>query len=103
MEWSPIEMIQQAKEELELLETHHPNRFQYLKLDLKAFILLLQSQQSVSSTVTVATQASSTGRKRKRGGGKFGRGEEGDRRVDLVLERAESCLQKIRKLKSTLC
>ncbi|GKV20357.1 hypothetical protein SLEP1_g30494 [Rubroshorea leprosula] len=56
MEWSPSEMIQQAKEELELLETHHPNRFQYLKLDLKAFILLLQSQQPSSSTVTVATQ-----------------------------------------------
>ncbi len=37
-------MEEQAKEELEILETQHPNRFKYLKLELESFIFLLQSQ-----------------------------------------------------------
>ncbi|KAK4480041.1 hypothetical protein RD792_013098 [Penstemon davidsonii] len=37
-------MIEQAKEELEILEFQHPNRFQYLKMELKTFISDFESQ-----------------------------------------------------------
>ena len=38
---------EQAKEELEMLETQHPNRFEYLKLDLKSFIFQIQYQSQL--------------------------------------------------------
>ena len=38
---------EQAKEELEILETQHPNRFEYLKLELKSFIFHIQSQSQL--------------------------------------------------------
>ncbi|XP_022968454.1 uncharacterized protein LOC111467682 isoform X2 [Cucurbita maxima] len=47
LEWSEARkrMIEdQAKAELESLQLLHPNRFEYLKLELKSFIQLLQSQ-----------------------------------------------------------
>ncbi|KAL3527366.1 hypothetical protein ACH5RR_012022 [Cinchona calisaya] len=81
-----MEMIEQAKEELQILEAQHPNRFNYLKLELKSFIshfesqiLLLSSDNdnnmnivscanptSVSISSSVTTQESSVGKKRKK-------------------------------------
>ncbi|XP_034684480.1 uncharacterized protein LOC117913586 [Vitis riparia] len=121
-----LRVIQQAKEELEMLEAQHPNRFHSLKLDLKSFIFLHSqnlflnsncnsntSSSSPSSSQcphhkmpSATTQASSnSSRKRKRGifddeesNQKFQR-VDGDR-VDVVLKRAEVCLQKIQDLKT---
>ncbi|RVW92426.1 uncharacterized protein LOC100853090 [Vitis vinifera] len=126
-----LRVIQQAKEELEMLEAQHPNRFHSLKLDLKSFIFLhsqnlflnsnCNSNTSSSSPSSsqcphhkmpsatssfATTQASSnSSRKRKRGifddeesNQKFQR-VDGDR-VDVVLKRAEVCLQKIQDLKT---
>uniref|UniRef100_A0A2N9IGU2 Uncharacterized protein n=1 Tax=Fagus sylvatica TaxID=28930 RepID=A0A2N9IGU2_FAGSY len=71
-------MEEQAKEELEILETQHPNRFKYLKLELESFIFLLQSQttqlllpeNSTSTSTfptssTATTQESTSNKKRK--------------------------------------
>ncbi|KAA8530921.1 hypothetical protein F0562_005620 [Nyssa sinensis] len=69
---SGMMMLEQAKEELQILEIQHPNRFDYLKLELKSFILLLQSQNlgpnsiSLPTSSTATTQASSTSKKRKK-------------------------------------
>ncbi|XP_022933879.1 uncharacterized protein LOC111441161 isoform X1 [Cucurbita moschata] len=52
LEWSEARkrMIEdQAKAELESLQLLHPNRFEYLKLELKSFIQLLQSQSQSRS------------------------------------------------------
>ena len=38
---------EQAKEELEIPETQHPNHFEYLKLELKSFIFQIQSQSQL--------------------------------------------------------
>lgn len=51
LEWSKAreKMIEeQAKDELEALQLLYPNRFEYLKLELKSFIHLLQSQSEDS-------------------------------------------------------
>ncbi|KAJ9702909.1 hypothetical protein PVL29_004584 [Vitis rotundifolia] len=156
-----LRVIQQAKEELEMLEAQHPNRFHSLKLDLKSFIFLhsqnlfLNSNcnsntsssspsssqcphhkmpSAISSSATTQgsllllllhhhhhpsvmllivvnlflvyeTASSNSSRKRKRGtfddeesNQKFQR-VDGDR-VDVVLKRAEVCLQKIQDLKT---
>ncbi|KAJ0021141.1 hypothetical protein Pint_31110 [Pistacia integerrima] len=131
MECSSWKMIEQAKEELQILETLHPNRFDYLKLELKSFIFFLESQHNNNdnnnennnliyypSSSTATTQASTNNRKRKKAGigmgscrneemkNKFQRvlGEFKRRdRIDLVLEKAQSCLRKIKELKSSLC
>lgn len=47
-------MIEKAKEELQMLETQHPNRFDYLKLELKSFISLLQSQLFIDHLPTTS-------------------------------------------------
>ncbi|KAJ4724254.1 hypothetical protein OWV82_003262 [Melia azedarach] len=116
-------MIEQAKEELEMLETQHPHRFGYLKMELKSFIFLLESQYnnnnnnnnpiSLPTYSTAAATQASTSRKRKKGGseseickmvrrnGAF-KHKRRDR-IDLVLEKAQSCLRKIQQLKSSLC
>ncbi|KAF5960822.1 hypothetical protein HYC85_002031 [Camellia sinensis] len=83
-------MIEQAEEELEILEAQHPNRFEYLKIELKSLIFLLHSQNitisnnnnfnksynflsSSSNSIllpassTATTQASSNNKKRKKG------------------------------------
>ncbi|KAG8373552.1 hypothetical protein BUALT_Bualt11G0036400 [Buddleja alternifolia] len=59
-------VIEQAKEELEILELQHPNKFEYLKTELKAFIsdfevLLvlpnIKTHNTISTTCpSVATQ-----------------------------------------------
>ncbi|KAJ4724253.1 hypothetical protein OWV82_003261 [Melia azedarach] len=120
-EKSSGEMIEQAKEELEMLETQHPYRFGYLKMELKSFIFLLESQYNNNNnnpislptySAAAATQAS-TSRKRKKDGSESeickmvcrnGAFEHKRRnRIDLVLEKAQSCLRKIQQLKSSLC
>ncbi|KAK1361880.1 hypothetical protein POM88_046354 [Heracleum sosnowskyi] len=69
-------VIEQAKQELEKLETQYPNCFQSLKLDLKTFISQLEEEQEekLSSqqrysfpTTTASTHVSSTRKKRKKG------------------------------------
>ncbi|KAM3712633.1 hypothetical protein ACJW30_01G197400 [Castanea mollissima] len=69
---------EQAKEELELLETQHPNRFEYLKLELKSFIFQIQSQSQLPlpenhssssfSTSSIATTQESTSNKKRKVG-----------------------------------
>ncbi|XP_057538941.1 uncharacterized protein LOC130817325 [Amaranthus tricolor] len=106
-------MLEKAKEELEMLETLHPNRFHYLKNELNSFISLLQSQlivDSLPSTSYATTQASTTmRRKRKRvclkneieiENGKKERKQKD--RVDILLEKAQACLRKIQDFKFTL-
>lgn len=116
-------MIEKAKEELEMLETHHPDRFDYLKHELKSFIFLLQSQLLLDPlpTTSSATTQASTSMKRKRvclkrrkledGGwecndkSEFEYGKRGRRetdRVDVVLEKAQACLRKIQEFKTSI-
>ncbi|RZC71440.1 hypothetical protein C5167_034628 [Papaver somniferum] len=70
-------MIQQAKEELENLESEHPNRFKLLKHELETFISDASSAKFHhyvnptvhnfgSSSKSISTQASTSIRKRKR-------------------------------------
>lgn len=61
-------MIEQAKEELQILETQQPKRFNYLKLELKSFISHLESQKlflsscaAESSSVSIASDAATQG------------------------------------------
>ncbi|KAK6927741.1 hypothetical protein RJ641_006332 [Dillenia turbinata] len=110
-------MIEKAEEELEILEAQHPNRFDYLKIELKSFISsesqkLLLINSSFSSSSSVSTQASSS-RKRKqeydsKGKRKLQKSTAGEcnklkrmDRTDLVIEKAQACLQKIQDLKAT--
>ncbi|KAI3409509.1 uncharacterized protein J3R85_019256, partial [Psidium guajava] len=112
-------MIEQAKEELQALETQHPCRFGHLKVELKSFILLLESQHfllhhhrhhissPLSSSFSVTTQES-TCRKRKKRGVQEKAGIRASPapkrgRIDAVLDRAKSCLQKIQDLKTSFC
>ncbi|GMH13278.1 hypothetical protein Nepgr_015119 [Nepenthes gracilis] len=120
-------MIERAEEELEILEGLHPDRFDYLKDDLKSLISFLQLQSqhyrdtnSSASTFpaasTATTQASSS-KKRKRWCLEMRMTDDhegwemmkNDRsrtmakdRVDVVLERAQSCLRKIHDFKIQL-
>ncbi|PON74982.1 hypothetical protein PanWU01x14_046990 [Parasponia andersonii] len=123
-------MEEEAKEELRKLEAQYPNRYEYLKLELKSFIFLLQSQshQTTTSiiTSTALTQESTSKRKRKKGRteyhstGYLGESTEEDQshqqldekkemtskrscdRAEVVLERARTCLRKIKHLKASL-
>ncbi|RWR90413.1 hypothetical protein CKAN_01950600 [Cinnamomum micranthum f. kanehirae] len=121
-------ILEQAKEELQMLEAQHPERFDYLKLQLKSFISDLtcpnfsSSSHSLSQhlppscaalSTSAATQVSSNRRKRKgseiRGMGvadsipkrRIRRSDSSDARVDIVIERAEACLRKIRLVKES--
>ncbi|XP_073002135.1 uncharacterized protein [Typha latifolia] len=107
-------MAAMAREELQKLETQHPNRFDYLKLELKSLISapewdsLFYSEEptSLPPTSSAATQVSSN-RKRKFDG----RGDEQSKRewclggskdrVEMVIERAEACLKRIRQVKQS--
>ncbi|XP_047971221.1 uncharacterized protein LOC125214308 [Salvia hispanica] len=100
-------LIEQAKEEVEILEYQHPNKFISLKQDLRAFISELEDPQNLllkHTTISIfsETQESSTTNKRKEvvlvGGGMKKRCK-----TDAVLERAQQCLHKIRQLKTSLC
>ncbi|XP_038878738.1 uncharacterized protein LOC120070912 [Benincasa hispida] len=132
LEWSKSrkKMIEeQANAELESLQLLYPNRFEYLKLELKSFIHLLQSQSEEPfpqphtvltskcspspSSLAPDSQESSSCRKRKkmeegRNGLQREVGESESKierrkdRVDVVLERAAVCLCKIRRFKTAL-
>ncbi|KAK6797786.1 hypothetical protein RDI58_005488 [Solanum bulbocastanum] len=109
--------MEEAKKELEILETQHPNKFEYLKLELRSFISFLESHYSdtLPSNSYVDTQESSSNRKRKNGS--FGIKEEPKKklqrvgqdtvgcskrsRIDVVMERAQACLQKIQRFKTS--
>ncbi|CAI9753276.1 unnamed protein product [Fraxinus pennsylvanica] len=74
MEWlSTSTVIERAKEELEILETNHPNGFHYLKSELKIFISSFDSHNfpppcntaPLPTTSSALTQESSTSKKRK--------------------------------------
>ncbi|PHU26709.1 hypothetical protein BC332_05041 [Capsicum chinense] len=106
--------MEQAKKELEILETEYPNKFEYLKLELRSFISFLESD-SLPSSSYVDTQESSSNRKRKTGSS--GSREEPRKklqravqdtagctkrsRIDVVMERAQACLQKIQQFKTS--
>ncbi|KAF8009343.1 hypothetical protein BT93_J0364 [Corymbia citriodora subsp. variegata] len=119
MECPCWKMIEQAKQELEILETQHPGRHSYLKLEIKSFILDIESDHLLHhhtpspppSSFTVATQESSNSRKRKKRVVQetaSTRAEAGPSplkkrsRIDAVLDRAISCLRKIQELKASL-
>ncbi|XP_052197513.1 uncharacterized protein LOC127804651 [Diospyros lotus] len=105
--------LEQALEELQLLESQHPNRFHYLKLELKSFISFLQSQTigSIAAPVppassTASDRASSTGKKRKRCSSGMGirmvqKVERADDGVEVAIERARACLRKIQQFKTS--
>ncbi|KAG8388077.1 hypothetical protein BUALT_Bualt02G0087600 [Buddleja alternifolia] len=91
-------VIEQAKEELEILELQHPNKFEYLKTELKAFIsdfevLLvlpnIKTHNTISTTCpSVATQESSSSRRKKRKKviGFVEHGEASRGKVDVALQ-----------------
>lgn len=56
MQWGRNTLIEQAKEELEILEYQHPNKFNCLKQDLKAYISELESQNQTTTSISAATQ-----------------------------------------------
>ncbi|TMW88189.1 uncharacterized protein LOC107010819 [Solanum pennellii] len=109
--------MEEAKKELEILETQHPNKFEYLKLELRSFISFLESHNSdtLPSSSYVDTQESSSNRKRKNGS--FASKEEPKKklqrvgqdtvgcnkrsRIDVVMERAQACLRKIQRFKTS--
>ncbi|XAR58098.1 hypothetical protein NMG60_11026482 [Bertholletia excelsa] len=121
---APTTMIERAKEELEMLEAQHPKRFGYLKVELKSFISLLQSQynllplsdtNNMATSSTVGTQASSTTKKRGRGIREKREKEKKSKtevvslgnlnqrrdRVEVVMEKAQACLVKIQLFKTS--
>ncbi|XP_078162141.1 uncharacterized protein LOC144557443 [Carex rostrata] len=115
-----------AKEELKKLENQHPNRFNYLKTELKSLIsepklepfFILPEPISLYSNDFLPTQESSN-RKRKFDCGTVHNEEfkkkktrkeacsmHGDGRmkdkVEIVIERAKACLERIRMVKKSL-
>ncbi|KAG7610952.1 hypothetical protein ISN44_As05g030710 [Arabidopsis suecica] len=129
-----MQLVETAKEELEILQSQYPNRFAYLKSDLQSFISHLREDHapprlSPSSSVVLTQESSNCNYKQKHkkrkcvmanfGGqasssttGKIHKNNNkmGQRvvtkkksRVEMVLERAQLCLQKIRDVKASLC
>ncbi|KAK9117857.1 hypothetical protein Scep_015950 [Stephania cephalantha] len=122
--WCPSWAVEQAREELEVLESMYPYRFEYLKLELKSFINSAEEEEdeqelkhhhnknSNSSSISISTQASCN---RKRKSSRDGEmvavvnkkyrklnhnnvdGAKG--KVETAMERAEACLRKIREVK----
>ncbi|XP_027179053.1 uncharacterized protein LOC113778009 [Coffea eugenioides] len=132
------EMIEQAKEELQILEAQQPDNFNCLKDELKSFISRLESQNlplpsghdnyknstGYSNISSVSTRESSACKKRKKEDcldrqvmedeniegpkRKFQRvaGDgcsERRNRIDLAIERARECLEKIQRFKTSFC
>ncbi|KEH34567.1 hypothetical protein MtrunA17_Chr3g0109201 [Medicago truncatula] len=135
--------LEQAKEELEMLETLYPNQHDYLKHELRSFISHLQNsysyshplpQNNTSLTAFLDTEESTSlehiksiqlalpEREEVMKEGKKGaenselespksvvikhcpsrRKNKRKDRVDLVLEKAQNCLKKIRHFKTSL-
>ncbi|GAB4836154.1 hypothetical protein Ancab_039521 [Ancistrocladus abbreviatus] len=108
-------MIEGAKEELEILDTLHPNRFHCLKQDLHSLIFsLLHSHHHPTSPPSAAytdapTQASTSMNKKRKKAAERWEGEENGLsrkkkkdKVDMVLEKAQACLRKIHDFKTQL-
>ncbi|XP_054793008.1 uncharacterized protein LOC129298604 [Prosopis cineraria] len=120
-------MEQQAREELGMLESLYPDRFQYLKLELQSFISQPHHHHhhhhhlSFHSSMADTQESSSLNqRKRKKMSpsadedsdhcyrtencsGRFVKKKKKNKdKVDLLLERAEACLRKIRQFKASL-
>ncbi|CAA0814522.1 Unknown protein [Striga hermonthica] len=94
------ELIERAKEELEIIETEHPNRFELLKTELKDFISDLELQINSNITTHYAdTQESSSMEKRKKVGSCLNKMS----KTEVVLEKALHCLCKIQHFKASLC
>ncbi|XP_010435522.1 PREDICTED: uncharacterized protein LOC104719324 [Camelina sativa] len=131
-----MQLVETAKEELEILQSQYPSRFAHLKDDLQSFISHLSEDHapprlSASSSSVVLTQESSNcknkqkhkkrkcvmdnfgdqvssstvGKIHKNNNNKMGQRVVTKRknRVEMVLERAQLCLQKIRDVKASLC
>ncbi|KAG9441952.1 hypothetical protein H6P81_017806 [Aristolochia fimbriata] len=121
-------VLEQAREELKTLEAQYPDRFDYLKLELRTFIShpgnlspLLGStrkeddeedeEKTVSGLSTsVCTQESSNRKRRStvnRGTApnpkkpKNGPSTRYKDAVDIAIEKAEACLRKIREIKQS--
>ncbi|KAG7548214.1 hypothetical protein ISN44_As12g034150 [Arabidopsis suecica] len=127
-----MQLMETAKEELEILQSQYPNRFAYLKSDLQSFISHLREDHAPprpSSSVVLTQESSNCKNKQKHkkrkcvmdnfedqaSSSKIGKihknnNKIGQRvvtkrknRVEMVLERAQLCLQKIRDVKASLC
>ncbi|KAJ9564462.1 hypothetical protein OSB04_000428 [Centaurea solstitialis] len=112
-------MKELAMQELNILEAQHPTRFQYLKLQLKEFIHLLDEDEQQHSFqpkqhLSIITQdlvmiTESTSRKRAKKEGEKDEGCTKRRRrrgrggLNAAIQKAEACLCKIQTLKSFLC
>lgn len=125
-------LIEQAKEEVEILEYQHPNKFNSLKQDLRAFISELEDSQNLllkqttisifsetqgnnnppslaiyeilpSQTSNVLIDAESSTTNKRKEVGLVGGDMKKRSKTDVVLERAQRCLHKIRQLKTSLC
>ncbi|XP_068640734.1 uncharacterized protein [Aristolochia californica] len=122
-------VLEQAREELEILEVQYPDRFDYLKLELKAFIsqpgnpsqfspFLVptgeeeEEEETVSRVSTFASTQESSNRKRRRTvvrgsvavnskKSKNGPSVCYKDTVDIAIEKAEACLRKIREIKQS--
>ncbi|KAK9115541.1 hypothetical protein Sjap_014488 [Stephania japonica] len=120
--WCTSWVVEQAREELEVLESMYPNRFEYLKLELKSFINNAEREveelkhhhykNSNSSAISISTQASCSRKRKCTGHGDVVvtenrkcrklnhndvNGAKG--KVETAMERAEACLRKIREVK----
>ncbi|CAA7055810.1 unnamed protein product [Microthlaspi erraticum] len=137
-----MQLVETAKEELEILQSQYPNRYAYLKSDLQSFISNLRedhapplaSSSSSPSSVILTQESSNCKKKQKHKKRKYVKENVGDQasssssssssstkkihknntemaqrvvtkrksRVEMVLERAHLCLQKIRDVKASL-
>ncbi|XP_020095008.1 uncharacterized protein LOC109714720 [Ananas comosus] len=118
---SPSWAVEMALQELQKLESEHPDRFDYLKRELKSLIAepLFTSRDPTIPTLLPASSAAtqvSSNRKRKFDGhmeehGKIRKRVEGKKReclggskcgVERAIQRAEACLKRIQQLKHSL-
>ncbi|XP_043712545.1 uncharacterized protein LOC122661264 [Telopea speciosissima] len=124
-------MIEQAKEELQILEAQHPNRFGFLKMELRnliygetdtssptryyhnSFVSYRKDSITSSPNSSATTQASSNGKRRKFSEirkpeanpqstkRKIRRSNHSMEMLDAAIERAEECLRKIKEIKTS--
>lgn len=95
-----------AKHELQNLESKHPHHFHFLKADLKSYLF---SDHPLPDLPPITTQASSNvehiskGEQEANKRHKLSPDKKNKRksRTEMVIERAEECLKKIRHLKQS--
>ncbi|XP_027337518.1 uncharacterized protein LOC113851248 [Abrus precatorius] len=123
-------MVERAMEELKMLETKYPNQHEFLKQQLRSFILQHQESQMLQENnhcttflafcdteestnyglnLALADRVVMKGKidesselESPKGVVMSSRKSKRRDRVDLVLERAQTCLKKIRHLKTSL-